>query len=207
MAYSASKLGKILFRAWNWPSRKNTKRTKKTRANQLESFCSLFNLFNKNVTSMSTIFWNKKPISELLLKENLFSYKRFCTWPRFKREAKSNSEMGHFISWTLQISGGVYYLNNGMSLNICSFQKQPKISALPFFDSNTRAEREGKLTFQATWKTYKSLSVKIIKHIKPFTAIFFSLFLHTLFFKRNISYSQIPSNGTWHLEMASSFSC
>ena len=35
------------------------------------------------------------------VKENLYPYKWFCTWPRFEKEAKSNSEMGYSFSMGL----------------------------------------------------------------------------------------------------------
>ena len=57
----------------------------------------------------------------LQVKENLFSYERFCTWPRFEKEVKSNSEMGHWVrNFYCRIDSRV--LNNGWSSN--SFQPQ-----------------------------------------------------------------------------------
>ena len=37
-------------------------------------------------------------ISFLSHANKTYLYERFCTWPRFKKEAKGNSEMGYFIA-------------------------------------------------------------------------------------------------------------
>ena len=96
---------------------------------------------------------NKLPISELLLtsfsnrgqvqnysygckfhlhvKENSLSFEWFCTWPRFKMGAKSNSEMG-YRAFSYDVTAAILDFQNKETAVILVYQTNP-LGIEPYF--------------------------------------------------------------------------